>query len=129
MILGSSLIHLKMYCLQKFWCRCVGIQEHFIVTKKKQKIMVTERKQWKKKNFIFFIFLYMRIKSIPLESPIFADFKYTICFLNAPMVTEKINCLYPYLRQIVYLDNFQLLSIYGCSVTIKIKICLDYYTM
>ena len=49
----------------------------------------------------------MGIKSIPLEPPILADFKYTICFPNAPIVFEEMDCFWSPLTEFVFFENIQ----------------------
>ena len=83
------------------------------------------RKEIKEKENVqlFYFYIYMKVKSIPLESPILADFKYIICFSSTSLVFKKINCFWTQLTEFVFFAYIKIMKIYG-GMTKKLKIVL-----
>ena len=70
--------------------------------------------------FDFFIFIFMKVKHIPQESPTLVDFKYIICFPSNPLVFKKMNCFWTQLTEFVFFAHPNILSKYtGVYVATK----------
>ena len=71
--------------------------------------------------FDFFIFIFMKVKHIPLESPILVDFKYIICFPSTPLVFKKMNCFWMQMTEFVFFAHVKIIQIYGGMYDQKIN--------
>ena len=67
----------------------------------------------KKNIFDFFIFIFMKVKHIPPESPTLVDFKYIICFPSTPLVFKKMNRFWTQLTEFVFFAHVKIIQIYG----------------